>query len=81
MTLNGWIQILFFALLIFAITKPLGLYMFRVFEGDQKPLPRLLGPIERCLYKICGVDPKVQQDLIRRDLTPDEPSDSWEDED
>src|SRR6185369_8014839 len=40
----------------------LGLYMFRVFEGDQKPLPRLLGPIERCLYKICGVDPKEQQD-------------------
>jgi potassium-transporting ATPase potassium-binding subunit len=62
MTLNGWIQILFFALLIFAITKPLGLYMFRVFEGDQKPLPRLLGPIERFLYKICGVDPKEQQD-------------------
>jgi len=62
MTLNGWIQILFFALLIFAITKPLGLYMFRVFEGDQKPLPRLLGPIERLLYKLCGVDPKVQQD-------------------
>ena len=62
MTLNGWVQILFFALLIFAITKPLGLYMFRVFEGDQKPLPRLLGPIERLLYKLCGVDPKVQQD-------------------
>ena len=62
MTLNGWVQILFFALLIFAITKPLGLYMFRVFEGDQKPLPRLLGPIERLLYKICGVDPKEQQD-------------------
>ena len=62
MTLNGWVQILFFALLIFAITKPLGLYMFRVFEGDQKPLPRLLGPIERLLYKLCGVDPKEQQD-------------------
>jgi len=62
MTLNGWVQILFFALLIFAITKPLGLYMFRVFEGDQKPLPRLLGPIERLLYKLCGVNPKVQQD-------------------
>jgi len=62
MTLNGWVQILFFALLIFAITKPLGLYMFRVFEADHQPLPRLLGPIERLLYKLCGVDPKVQQD-------------------
>jgi K+-transporting ATPase ATPase A chain len=39
MTLNGWVQILFFALLIFAITKPLGLYMFRVFEEDHQPLP------------------------------------------
>src|SRR4029078_12026386 len=62
MTLNGWVQILFFALLIFAITKPLGLYMFRVFEADHQPLPRLLGPIERLLYKLCGVGPKVQQD-------------------
>ena len=62
MTLNGWVQILFFALLIFAITKPLGLYMFRVFEADHQPLPRLLGPIERLLYKLCGVNPKVQQD-------------------
>ena len=62
MTLNGWVQILFFALLIFAITKPLGLYMFRVFEEDHQPLPRLLGPIERLLYKLCGVNPKVQQD-------------------
>ena len=62
MTLNGWMQILFFVLLIFAITKPLGLYTFRVFEGDHQPLPQLLGPIERLLYKLCGVNPKVQQD-------------------
>ena len=62
MTLNGWIQILFFAVIIFAITKPLGIYMFRVFEGDQQPLPRFFGPIERWIYKLCGVDPKDQQD-------------------
>jgi K+-transporting ATPase ATPase A chain len=36
--------------------------MFRVFEEDHQPLPRLLGPIERLLYKLCGVNPKVQQD-------------------
>jgi K+-transporting ATPase ATPase A chain len=48
--------------IIFAITKPLGSYMYRVFEGDRQPLPRLFGAIERLLYKLCGVDPKQQQD-------------------
>ena len=62
MTVNGWIQILLFAAIIFAITKPLGSYMYRVFEGDRQPLPRLFGAIERLLYKLCGVDPQQQQD-------------------
>ena len=62
MTVNGWVQILLFALIIFAITKPLGIYMFRVFEGERQPLPRFLGAIERWLYKLCGVDAQEQQD-------------------
>jgi potassium-transporting ATPase potassium-binding subunit len=62
MTANGWIQILLFAAIVFAITKPLGSYMYRVFEGDRQPLPRLFGAIERVLYKLCGVDPRQQQD-------------------
>jgi|SoiMethySBSTD1v2_1073268.scaffolds.fasta_scaffold208643_2 potassium-transporting ATPase potassium-binding subunit len=62
MTVNGWIQILLFAAIILAITKPLGSYMYRVFEGDRQPLPRLFGAIERLLYKLCGVDPTQQQD-------------------
>jgi K+-transporting ATPase ATPase A chain len=61
MSMNGWLQILFYSLVIFAITKPLGLYMFRVFEGDQQPLPRVFGPIERRAYRLCGVNPKEQQ--------------------
>ena len=60
MTANGWIQILIFALVIFAIAKPMGSYMFRVFEGDRQPLPRFFGPIERFLYRLCGVDPREQ---------------------
>ena len=62
MTVNGWIQILLFAAIIFAITKPLGSYMYRVFESDRQPLPRLFGAIEGLLYKLCGVDPKQHQD-------------------
>src|SRR5512132_3880718 len=62
MTVNGWAQILLFVLIVFALVKPLGNYMFRVFEGEKQPLPRFFGPIERWIYKLCGVDPKEQQD-------------------
>jgi len=62
MTLNGWMQILLFAVIVLAITKPLGIYMFRVLEGDRQPLPRFFGPIERCISKLCSVDSTEQQD-------------------
>jgi K+-transporting ATPase ATPase A chain len=61
MTVSGWLQISIFSLIILALAKPLGAYMFRVFEGEQQPLPRFFGPIERLLYKLCGVDTKEQQ--------------------
>src|SRR6266540_5932095 len=61
MSVNGWVQILIFFLVILAVTKPLGIYLFRVFEGDQQPLPRFFGPIERGLYRLCGVNPREQQ--------------------
>jgi potassium-transporting ATPase potassium-binding subunit len=62
MTANGWIQIGLYALVIFALTKPIGLYMYRVFEGERQPLPRFFGPLERVLYRLCGVDPRKEQD-------------------
>jgi K+-transporting ATPase ATPase A chain len=61
MTANGWLQIALYALVILAITRPLGLYMLRVFEGDRQPLPRVLGPAERLLYRLSGVDPAKEQ--------------------
>jgi K+-transporting ATPase ATPase A chain len=61
MTTNGWIQILLYAGVILAVTKPMGSYMFRVFEGERHPLPKLFGPIERFLCRLCGVDPRAQQ--------------------
>ena len=64
MTINGWVQIGVFLLVIIAVTKPLGVYMYRVFEGEQKPLPRLLGPVERLLFKLCGVDPRKEQTWV-----------------
>ncbi len=60
MTAIGWLQILVFFAAIVAVTKPLGVYMFRVFEGDRQPLPRSFGRLERFCYRLSGVDPKKE---------------------
>ncbi len=56
MTVNGWIQILVFLVLIFAVTKPLGIYMARVFNRERTFVDALARPIERLLYRVTGVD-------------------------
>jgi potassium-transporting ATPase potassium-binding subunit len=61
MTANGWIQIALFSAVILAITKPLGSFMFRVLEGERHALYRLLGPLERAIYRVCGIDPRQEQ--------------------
>src|SRR6516165_2348070 len=58
MTAIGWLQIIVFFVAIILVTKPLGVFMFRVFEGDGQPLPRVYGPLERFLFRLSGVDPK-----------------------
>jgi K+-transporting ATPase ATPase A chain len=56
MTVNGWIQILVFLGLIFAVTKPLGVFMARVFNRERTFLDPVARPIERLLYRVTGVD-------------------------
>jgi K+-transporting ATPase ATPase A chain len=63
MTPVGWIQVLVFAAVVLAVTRPLGAYLFRVYEGPQ-PLPRLLGPVERGLYRLSGVDARREQTWV-----------------
>jgi potassium-transporting ATPase potassium-binding subunit len=60
MTAVGWLQILVFFATIVAVTKPLGIYMFRVFEGDRQPLPRTFGRLEHLCYRLSGVDPRKE---------------------
>jgi K+-transporting ATPase ATPase A chain len=60
-TTIGWLQIVVFFAAIVAVTKPLGVYMFRVFEGERQPLPRVLGGFERLLYRLSGIDPRREQ--------------------
>ena len=56
MTINGWLQILLFLALIFVVTKPLGVFMARVFSRERTFLDPILRPIERLLYRVTGVD-------------------------
>jgi K+-transporting ATPase ATPase A chain len=56
MTANGWFQIGLFLLMIFAIARPLGVYMARVFSGEKTFLDPVLRPAERLLYRVTGVD-------------------------
>ncbi|HEX8891797.1 MAG TPA: potassium-transporting ATPase subunit KdpA, partial [Terriglobales bacterium] len=56
MTINGWLQIAFFLLVILLVTKPLGIYMARVFSRERTFLDPVLRPIERLIYRITWVD-------------------------
>ena len=56
MTLNGWLQILVLLLFVFLVTKPVGIFMARVFNREKTFLDPVLRPIERLLYRVTGVD-------------------------
>ncbi len=56
MTINGWLQILFFFALVLAVTKPLGVFMARVFNRERTFLDPVLRPIERFVYWVTRVD-------------------------
>jgi K+-transporting ATPase ATPase A chain len=60
MTPNGWLQIAFFFALVLLAAKPMGLYMARVYERKKTWLDPVLGPVERLLYRVTGVDPNVE---------------------
>jgi K+-transporting ATPase ATPase A chain len=62
MTGNGWLQIGLFFVVLLVVTKPLGVYLARVFAGDRTFLDPVLRPLERLLYRICGVDEKTEMD-------------------
>src|SRR3954452_7059527 len=61
MTMIGWLQIILFCVVIVALTKPLGGYMARVFNGEWTFLSPVLRPIEAGIYWISGVDEKREQ--------------------
>ena len=61
MTANGWFQIALFSAALLVITKPLGIYVLKVYDGSM----RWLAPLERVLYRISGVDRDEEQHWTR----------------
>ncbi|MET2830309.1 potassium-transporting ATPase subunit KdpA [Mesorhizobium shangrilense] len=61
MTLFGWIQILVYCGIVILLVKPLGGYMYRVFNGERTLLSPIFGPFERGLYRICGTSDREEQ--------------------
>src|SRR4051794_6215080 len=61
MTVNGWIQVALYVAIIVALVRPLGGFMTRVFEGERTFLSPVLGPLERGIYRVCGVDETAEQ--------------------
>ncbi len=60
-SVTGWAMILFFVVLCVAIAKPMGLWLFALYEGRDTPLARVLGPVERAFYRLAGIDPAREQ--------------------
>jgi potassium-transporting ATPase potassium-binding subunit len=56
-TSNSFLQIAIFLALLLLLSKPLGDYMARVYEGTASAAQRALGPVERLIYRASGVAP------------------------
>ena len=56
MTSHGWFQILFYFAVVLLITKPMGVFLWRVFERKSTWLDPALRPIEKLIYRVCGVN-------------------------
>jgi potassium-transporting ATPase potassium-binding subunit len=64
MTFLGIAQIVVFFLIIFALTKPVGLYMYHVFQGERTFLHPVIRPVERLIYRLGGVHEDEEQSWI-----------------
>ena len=64
MTINGWLQIALYCGLLILLTRPVGGYMTRVFNGERTPLSPVLRPLETGLYRISGVRESDEQHWI-----------------
>jgi K+-transporting ATPase ATPase A chain len=58
LTIYGWLQVAVYFAVLIALTKPVGLYLARVFSGEKTFATPLIGPIEKTIYRVCRIDPE-----------------------
>ncbi len=56
----SWLQLIFYMVVLIALAKPLGLFMTRVYQGERTFLDPVFRPIERLIYRLCGVRPEEE---------------------
>ncbi|PZU59091.1 MAG: potassium-transporting ATPase subunit KdpA [Sphingobium sp.] len=70
MTIQGWLLILAFIGVLIALTRPMGLWLFALYEGRPEtgwlaPLHKVIGPVESGFYRLSGIDPAAEQSWRR----------------
>ncbi|HEY6540835.1 MAG TPA: potassium-transporting ATPase subunit KdpA [Ktedonobacteraceae bacterium] len=60
-TLNSVLQVVIFLLIVLLLTRPVGLYLYKVFNGQRTWLSPVLVPVERFFYRLCGVSEEDEQ--------------------
>ncbi len=65
MNAQGVAQILLYVAVLVALVKPLGTFMAKVYDGERTFLSSVLGPIERGIYRLAGVQPSVESNWKR----------------
>ena len=65
MSMSGVMQIVIFLIVLAALVKPLGQYMAKVYLGERTLLSPVLGPIERGLYRLSGIDASAESSWKR----------------
>ena len=68
MSANGYLQLIFYVVVLLALAKPLGIYMANIYEGKPALLNRIGAPFERLIYRACGVDPEKETGWVQYTL-------------
>jgi potassium-transporting ATPase potassium-binding subunit len=62
MTIFGWLQLVFFIVVLMLLVKPLGLFMAKVYQGKKTFLTPIIAPVERLAYRLAGIHPEEEMD-------------------
>jgi K+-transporting ATPase ATPase A chain len=68
MTINSYLQIGIYFIILLLLVKPLGLYMARVYQGESTFLDRIIVPLERLCYRLLGIKPEDEMDWKKYSL-------------